>query len=47
MFAKGCDMQNDLFSLETNVVMPWISFAYKINKCIDVMGVSKRLRSAQ
>ncbi len=31
-------MQNDLFSFETNVVMPWISFAYIINKCIDVNG---------
>jgi len=38
MFAKGCDMQNDLFSLETNVVMPCISFACRINKCIDVNG---------
>jgi hypothetical protein len=38
MFAKGCDMQNDLFSLETNVVMPWISFACRFNKCIEVNG---------
>jgi hypothetical protein len=36
MFANGCDMQNDLFSLETNVVMPCISLACRINKCIDV-----------
>jgi hypothetical protein len=38
VFEKGCDMQNDLFSLEINVVMPWISFACRINKCIDVNG---------
>ncbi len=31
-------MQNDLFSLETNVVMPCISFASRITKCIDVNG---------
>jgi hypothetical protein len=38
MFAKGYDMQNDLFSLETNVVIPWISFACRFSKCIDVNG---------
>jgi hypothetical protein len=42
MLAKGCDMQNDLFSLETNVAMPWISFACRINKCIDVNGCLRK-----
>ncbi len=36
-------MQNDLFSLETNVVLPWISFAYRINKCIDVNGCFQKV----
>jgi len=43
MFAKGYDMQNDLFSLETNVVVLCISFACRINKCIDVNGCFQKV----